>query len=108
MRLARAEMTRKGRYAGAGAGMLGAAGLLAAYGVGALLFFGGLLLAEVVAPWLAALIVALAVLAAAAVLALLGRSSLKRAVPPVPAEAAAGLRADLAEVADAASRRGQR
>lgn len=49
-----------------------------------------------------------AVLGIAAVLALLGRSSLKRVVPPVPAEAAAGLRADLAEVTDALSRGGEK
>jgi membrane protein implicated in regulation of membrane protease activity len=107
MRLARGEMALKRRYAGTSAGILGAAALLAAYGVAALLLVVGLLLAEVVPAWLAALIVAVAVLSVAALMVLVGRSSLKRAVPPVPTEAASSVRDDLAEVTDALSGRGK-
>jgi membrane protein len=37
MRLAQAELAEKGRHAGKGAGMFGGAGLVALYGVGALI-----------------------------------------------------------------------
>lgn len=47
------------------------------------------------------------VLCIAAVLALLGRSSLRRAVPPVPEQTAASLRADVTEVTEALSRSGK-
>jgi hypothetical protein len=106
--LARTEMVTKARHAGTGAGLFGAAGVLAGYGAGALLVCVGLALAEVVAGWLAALIVAVVVLALAGLLAVRGRASLRRAMPPVPVQAARGLRADVAEVADAFDRGGQR
>src|SRR5215217_1986144 len=58
MRLAQAELTEKGRHAGKGAGMFGGAGLVALYGVGALVAAAVLGLATVLEPWLGALIVA--------------------------------------------------
>src|SRR3712207_1630141 len=77
--LARTEMVEKGKKAGAGAGMLGGAGVLALYGVSALLLTIGALLALVMPVWLAALIVAVIVLAAAGVAALLGKKQVKQA-----------------------------
>lgn len=102
--LARAEMTVKARNAGVGAGMIGGAGVLAAFGAGALLFCAGLLLALVMPAWLAALIVAIVLYLIAGMLVLLGRSRLRRATPPMPAGAIAGLRADMSEVTEALHR----
>ena len=66
LKLAQLEMTRKGKQAGAGIGMLGGGGLVALYGVGCLLAAAIIALAGAVAAWLAALIVGAALLACAA------------------------------------------
>src|ERR1700749_3053788 len=73
LELAKVELTAKGRQAGIGAGLLGGAGLFALYGVGALVAAAILALATTVDGWLAALIVAAALLVLAGVLALLGK-----------------------------------
>ena len=78
LKLARLEMAGKGKQAALGAGMFGVSG--------------------VVAAWLAALIVGVALLAAAGGAALLGRRRLRQAVPPVPEQAVAGAKADVGEV----------
>jgi membrane protein len=52
----------------------------------------------VVAAWLAALIVGVALLAVAGGAALLGRQRLRRAAPPVPEQAVADVKADVEEV----------
>jgi membrane protein len=54
MRLAQVELAEKGRHAGKGAGMFGGAGLVALYGVGALIAAAVLGLATVIEPWIAA------------------------------------------------------
>src|SRR3954469_15241957 len=54
MRLAQAELAEKGRHAGRGAGIFGGAGLVALYGVGALIAAAILGLATVLEPWIAA------------------------------------------------------
>ena len=100
IRLAAAEMQRKGRRLGVGAGLLGGAALVALYGAGALLAGLILLLADVMPAWLAAFLVGAVVLAVAAVLAVLGRRQAQRGVPPVPQEAVAGIRQDIAAVKD--------
>ena len=67
MRLAATELQQKGKRLGVGAGLFGAAGVLALYG-GAVLIAALILgLATVLAPWLAALIVGVVVLAVAGV-----------------------------------------
>ena len=63
--LARAEMTEKGKKTGVGAGLLGGGGLVALYGVAALLTAIVLGLAEAMPAWLAALIVAVLLFAVA-------------------------------------------
>ncbi|HEU4701826.1 MAG TPA: phage holin family protein [Conexibacter sp.] len=83
--LAKAELTEKGRIAGAGAAMLGAAalvGLLAAGALTACLI--ALLQTAIDHTWLAALIVALIYAAIAAPIALRGRDRLREAAPPAP------------------------
>lgn len=102
--LARAEMTAKGRQAGAGAGLLGGGGAIALYGVGALLAAVALGLDVALPAWLAVLIVAVVLLATAGVLALLGRTKVKQAAPPVPREAAESIKADIDEVKGRARR----
>ena len=82
--LAKAEMAQKGKKAGLGAGMFGAAGIVAFLALGALTACFILALAEVMDPWQAALIVALVYAAIAGVLALVGRERVQEAAPPVP------------------------
>src|SRR5918997_1407924 len=71
--LAKAEMTEKGKKAGAGAGMFGAAAALGLLALGALTACFILALDAAMPAWLAALIVALVYGAIAAVLALSGK-----------------------------------
>jgi hypothetical protein len=52
----------------------------------------------VLAPWLSALIVGVALLAVAGIAALGGKSRLGKATPPVPQEAVHGLKADVDEI----------
>src|SRR5829696_30420 len=70
MRLAQAELTEKGRHAGKGAGMFGGAGLVALYGVGALVGAAIVGLGTLIEPWIAAVIVGAVLLAVAGILAL--------------------------------------
>ena len=98
LKLAQLEMTRKGKQAGIGAGLLGGSGLVALYGVGCLIACAIIAISGVVAAWLAALVVGAALLAAAAVAALMGRSRLQKTVPPVPEEAVSSVKADVEEI----------
>ncbi|HEX5496129.1 MAG TPA: phage holin family protein [Mycobacteriales bacterium] len=93
--LARQELRQKGRRVGAGAGALGAGGVLALYGGGALVAAAILGIAQVLRPWLAALVLGAALLVVAGVAALAGRGQVRRATPPVPRRAAASVREDL-------------
>jgi hypothetical protein len=96
--LAKAELTAKGKQAGAGAGMFGAAGMLGLFALGALTAALIVLLATAIAPWLAALIVAVVYGAIAGVLALQGKSKVQAAGPPVPAQAIDSAKEDVAWV----------
>jgi hypothetical protein len=102
--LARAEMTEKGKQAGVGAGLLGGGGLVALYGVAALLTAVVLGLAEVMPAWLAALIVAVVLFAVAGALAVVGRKQVKQATPPTPEETVRSVKADIDEVKGRAHR----
>jgi membrane protein len=84
LELAKVELAAKGKQAGIGAGMFGGAGLLALYGVGAVVAAAILALSTAIAGWLAAIIVAVVLFAVAGVLALLGKQRAQRAAPPVP------------------------
>jgi hypothetical protein len=96
--LARSEMTAKGKRAGVGAGMLGTAGVVALYGVAALLVTAGLALSLVLPGWLAALIVGAALLLFAGLLAVVGRSRVKKVGPAVPQETMSNVREDIDEL----------
>lgn len=92
--LARLEMTRKGKQAGTGIGMIGGGGLVAAYGVGCLIACAVIGISHV----LAALIVGAALLAIAGLAAVAGTGRLRDATPPVPSEAVDSVKADIGEV----------
>ena len=77
VQLAKTEMTQKATAAGKNAGLLVAAGCLGFVGFEALVATLILLLAQTMSPWLAALIVAVALFAVAAVLAMKGVAALK-------------------------------
>jgi uncharacterized membrane protein YqjE len=104
MRLAQAELQEKGKRVGIGAGMFGGAGLVALYGVGALIAAVILLIATALEPWLAALIVGVVLLAVAGVVALLGRKQVDRATPPKPERAMESVQQDVEHVKERASR----
>ncbi|MEV4461171.1 phage holin family protein [Microbispora sp. NPDC049633] len=104
LRLARLEMTRKGKRAGMGAGLLGAAGLVAFYGGGALVATAILALALVLPAWASALIIGAALLALAGLLALVGKEQVSRAAPPTPDEAMRSLKADIDVMKESARR----
>src|SRR5690348_16106172 len=82
--LAKAEVAQKGKRAGLGAGMFGAAALVGIFALGALIACAILALATGMAGWLAALIVAVALGAVAGALALIGKANVQRGVPPKP------------------------
>jgi uncharacterized membrane protein YqjE len=104
LKLAQLEMTRKGKQAGIGVGMFGASGLIALYGVGCLLAAAILGISHVLQPWLAALIVGAALLLAAGVAALTGKSRHSTATPLVPAQAVGDVKADVNEIKERAHR----
>lgn len=95
LRLATVEMSGKAKKAGIGAGMFGAAGVLALYG-------GGVLLAAIVAAldlamplWLAALIVAVVLLIVAGIAALMGKNKVSEVGSPMPEKTVESVKADV-------------
>lgn len=95
MELAKAELSQKGRKAGAGAGVFGAAGAITLAALGALTACFILALAELVAGWLAALIVAVLYAAVAAGLARTGKDKLRKASPPIPEQTVDSVKEDV-------------
>ncbi|WP_433057803.1 phage holin family protein [Dactylosporangium sp. CS-033363] len=108
LKLAQIELTEKGKRAGLGVGMFGGAGVVALYGVGALLAALIIGLAAVMPAWLAALIVGVALFLVAGVLALVGKGQVKRAVPPMPEETVAGVKADIDTITTSVKHGGHR
>lgn len=101
--LAKAEVTQSAKQAGIGAGLFGGAGVVALYGVGALVAAAILALTLVVDAWLAALIVAVALFVVAGVFALVGKKQVSGATPPVE-ETTASLKADVETLKEGAHR----
>jgi hypothetical protein len=104
LKLAQLEMTRKGKQAGIGFGVLGGSGLVALYGLGCLIACVIIAISGVLAAWLAALIVGAALLAVAGVAALIGKSRLQKATPPVPEETVSSVKTDVEEIKGRARR----
>ncbi len=93
--LAKAELTEKGKRAGAGAGMFGAAGLLGVFAFAALTTAAIAVLSTAMSTWIAALIVMVVYAVLAAVLALRGRAQVKAATPPMPEQAIESTKEDV-------------
>ena len=89
LKLAQLEMTSKGKQAALGAGMFGASGVVALYGVGCLVACAIIAISGAVAAWLAAL---------------LGRQRVSKAAPPLPEQAVADVKADVEEIKGRAHR----
>jgi uncharacterized membrane protein YqjE len=104
MKLATAEMSGKAKTAGKGAGLFGSSTVMALYGAGCLIACAIIALAGVMRPWLAALIVGVALFVAAGIAALAGRSALKKATPPIPSQAAESVKADVEQIKESAHR----
>jgi hypothetical protein len=104
LRLAKAEMTQKGKRAGRGAGLFGGAGAMAFYGGAALVAAAILALALVLPGWASALIIGVLLLIVAAVLGMLGKGQVSQATPPTPGRAIHGIKSDI----DAATHKSQR
>lgn len=100
LRLARIELTEKGKHAGIGVGLFGGAGLVAFYGGAALVAAVILLLALTLPAWVAALLVGIALLAVGGLLGLLGKKQVTRAAPPMPEETVRSVKADVDAVKD--------
>ncbi len=98
LELARSELTRKGKRIGTGAGLAGAAGVVALFGIAALIAAAIAALAVVLPVWLSAVIVGIVLLVIAGVLALVGRQQIQEGAPPVPEEAVQGLKQDVEAV----------
>jgi hypothetical protein len=102
--LAKVELAEKGRRAGRGGGMLGAAGAFAYAGLLATAFTGGAALSLVLPVWAAALIITAVLFVIAAVLAALGRVELKKATPAAPEQTLGSVKADVEEIKGRAHR----
>jgi len=102
--LATAEMKRKGAQAGVGAGIGGAGAVGALLGLGALTAAAVLGLATVLAGWLAALIVGLALVVLAGAISALGISQVRNSAPLVPEQAVRSTKRDVETVKESMHR----
>jgi uncharacterized membrane protein YqjE len=102
--IARAELSEKVKFWGLGGGLFGVAALLALFALIVLIATAILALAEAVAPWLAALIVAVVLLLIAGVLGLVGKQQVERAAPVVPERAREGVQRDVETVRERGGR----
>ena len=93
--LAQVELTEKGKRAGTGAGLFGAAGTLGWFAFGALTAAAVLGLATFLDAWLGALVVAGVYASLAGGLALVGKRRLAKATPPVPEQAIDSVKEDV-------------
>ncbi|MFF8097590.1 phage holin family protein [Streptomyces sp. NPDC016675] len=102
--LAKMELAEKGKRVGRGGGMLGAAGAIAYVGLIALAGTGVAALSLVLPVWAAALIVTAVLFVIAGVLAMTGRSQLRRAAPPKPEKTLGSVRTDVDVIRERAHR----
>ncbi len=104
LKLAQVELARKGKSMAVGGGLFGGAGLLAFFGLATAIATAVLALHLVLAAWLSALIVTAALLVLAGLMALIGKRKVDRASPPMPTEALASLKVDVASFKEARKR----
>ncbi|RZQ59457.1 phage holin family protein [Amycolatopsis suaedae] len=100
LRLAVAEVRAKITRLTRGAGLSGFAVVLAFFGAATLVAAAVLGLATAMPAWAAALVVGGAFLVLAALFGAAGVSQVRKGAPPVPEEAAAGVRADLETIGE--------
>ena len=93
--LAKVEMSEKGRRAGRGAGMFGAAGVLAFLGLACFATAAIAGIAVSLPVWAAALIVGGALLLGAGLIALRGKREVEDAAPPLPTAAIQSTKEDV-------------
>lgn len=98
MRLAQAELQHKAKNIGVGAGLFGAAGVLALYGGAALIATLIAALSLLLPMWAAAGIVTLVLFAAAGIAALLGKTKVSDGLPPAPKQTIDSVKDDIATV----------
>ena len=103
--LAKAELAEKGKHAGIGIGLFGTSGVLALYGIGAVIATLIIVFDLFLPLWLAALIITAALFVVAGILALFGKSQVSKAVPPEPMAAIESVKADVDEVKQAVKER---
>ena len=96
--LAKAELAAKGKAAGIGAGMFGAAGILGLFGLIVLIATAILALALVLPAWAAALVVGVVLLVVAGIVALVGKGKVSQATPAAPERAVEGVKQDVATI----------
>ena len=104
MQLGQLELQEKAKRGGLGAGLFGGAGLIAVFGVGALVAAAVAALATWLALWLSALIVGAVLLAIAGIAALMGKKQVEQAVPPAPEQAVESGKRTIDEVKGRAGR----
>jgi len=92
--LVKAEMLAKLKALGIGAGLIAGAVVVLLAMLGVLLTAAILALGQVIAPWLAALLVAALLLIIAGILALIGYRVLKKGIPPIPTDSIDSLQRD--------------
>lgn len=103
VRLAVREVQDKAKHAGIGAASIGAAGVLAGYGLAIVLAGLVLLLALAVPAWVAAMIVGAVVLLIAGVAALVAKGQFRKSAP-MPSDAVDNAKEDIQVVKEAAKR----
>ncbi|HLM33434.1 MAG TPA: phage holin family protein [Gaiellaceae bacterium] len=104
IRLAQLELQEKGKHAGIGAGLFGGGGLMALYGLAALIIAAIAALALALPVWAAALIVAVVLFVIAGILALTGKKQVDQAQPLKPEQAIESTQGDIEEVRQRGSR----
>ncbi len=101
LQLAQTEIQQKAKRVGVGAGLLGTSGVVALFGLGALVTTAILALDLALPAWLAALIVAVLLLAVAGIAALVGKKQVSEATPLKPERAIDGVKQDVETVKEA-------
>jgi uncharacterized membrane protein YqjE len=93
--LLKQEMIRKLRALGIGAGLIAVAAIILLGMLGVLLTAAVFALSLIMSGWLAALLVAAALLVIGVIVGLIGYRVLKKGIPPLPSETISGLKKDL-------------
>ncbi|MGE2733388.1 phage holin family protein [Mycolicibacterium vaccae] len=100
MKLAQKELQESVKHAGVGAGLIGAAGLLAVLGLATLIAAAVAALSLVLPVWAAAVIVAVVLFVAAGIAALVSKKQVEQ-VPPPATESAESVKRDITEIKEA-------